>query len=70
MMNVNYPIIDADGHVLEKDRELHDYLGGAALGRGFIDIGGHDMGAGFRKAEAVGFADAVSAAGDDNDFAL
>jgi len=27
-MNVNYPIIDADGHVLEKDRELHDYLGG------------------------------------------
>jgi len=28
MMNVNYPIIDADGHVLEKDRELHDYLGG------------------------------------------
>src|SRR5262245_5867169 len=28
MMNVTYPIIDADGHVLEKDRELHDYLGG------------------------------------------
>src|SRR4030095_2083360 len=28
MRNVNYPIIDADGHVLEKDRELHDYLGG------------------------------------------
>ena len=27
-MSVNYPIIDADGHVLEKDRELHDYLGG------------------------------------------
>ena len=27
-MNVSYPIIDADGHVLEKDRELHDYLGG------------------------------------------
>ena len=27
-MNVNYPIIDADGHVLEKDRELHDYLEG------------------------------------------
>ena len=27
-MNVAYPIIDADGHVLEKDRELHDYLGG------------------------------------------
>ncbi|MBI2532506.1 MAG: hypothetical protein HYW03_09890, partial [Deltaproteobacteria bacterium] len=27
-MNPNYPIIDADGHVLEKDRELHDYLGG------------------------------------------
>ena len=27
-MNVTYPIIDADGHVLEKDRELHDYLGG------------------------------------------
>ena len=27
-MNVNYPIIDADGHVLEKDRELHDYLDG------------------------------------------
>ena len=27
-MSVAYPIIDADGHVLEKDRELHDYLGG------------------------------------------
>ena len=27
-MNLAYPIIDADGHVLEKDRELHDYLGG------------------------------------------
>ena len=27
-MNPTYPIIDADGHVLEKDRELHDYLGG------------------------------------------
>jgi len=27
-MNVNYPIIDADGHVLEKDSELHDYLEG------------------------------------------
>src|SRR5262252_8673027 len=27
-MNVDYPIIDADGHVLEKDRELHDYLEG------------------------------------------
>ena len=27
-MKVNYSIIDADGHVLEKDRELHDYLGG------------------------------------------
>ena len=27
-MSANYPIIDADGHVLEKDRELHDYLGG------------------------------------------
>jgi hypothetical protein len=25
---VNDPIIDADGHVLEKDRELRDYLGG------------------------------------------
>jgi hypothetical protein len=27
-MDVTYPIIDADGHVLEKDRELHDYLEG------------------------------------------
>jgi uncharacterized protein len=27
-MKVNYPIIDADGHVLEKDSELHDYLEG------------------------------------------
>ena len=27
-MSTSYPIIDADGHVLEKDRELHDYLGG------------------------------------------
>ena len=25
-MKVNYPIIDADGHVLEKDRELHPAL--------------------------------------------
>ena len=27
-MNLNYPIIDADGHVLEKDKELHEYLEG------------------------------------------
>jgi hypothetical protein len=27
-MNPGYPIIDADGHVLEKERELHDYLCG------------------------------------------
>ncbi len=32
-MNPNYPIIDADGHVLEKDRELHDYLGGRYIER-------------------------------------
>lgn len=27
-MNAQYPIIDADGHVLEKDSELHDFLEG------------------------------------------
>src|SRR5437899_11800196 len=27
-MNVNYPIIDADGHVMEKDSELREFLEG------------------------------------------
>ena len=27
-MNVNYPIIDADGHVMEKDTELREFLEG------------------------------------------
>ena len=27
-MNVSYPIIDADGHVMEKDAELHEFLEG------------------------------------------
>ena len=25
-MKTTYPIIDADGHVLEKDSELHEFL--------------------------------------------
>ncbi len=31
-MGVGYPIIDADGHVLEKDSELHDFLEGRYRG--------------------------------------
>ena len=31
-MSVQYPIIDADGHVLEKDSELHDFLEGRYRG--------------------------------------
>jgi predicted TIM-barrel fold metal-dependent hydrolase len=31
-MKPNYPIIDADGHVLEKDSELHDFLEGRYRG--------------------------------------
>ncbi len=31
-MKTTYPIIDADGHVLEKDTELHDFLEGRYRG--------------------------------------
>ena len=31
-METNYPIIDADGHVMEKDSELHDFLEGRYRG--------------------------------------
>ena len=31
-MKTGYPIIDADGHVLEKDTELHDFLEGRYRG--------------------------------------
>lgn len=31
-MNIGYPIIDADGHVLERDAELHEFLEGRFRG--------------------------------------
>ncbi|MBI1993540.1 MAG: amidohydrolase family protein [Deltaproteobacteria bacterium] len=42
-MKTGYPIIDADGHVLEKDTELHDFLEGRYRGMPRMETYGYQM---------------------------
>jgi len=44
------------------------YLAGRTLCAEFVDIGDHDLGACFGKSQTISFADAMGAAGNDDDF--